>query len=313
LWSYSLASHRHNPCLVPVDLISFIAITDAHASLDATIDQPMSDADVDLQYSSPRSSPTESRASTPDSHALPIDIVPPLSPRSTLNILAGLPDLDAHAKTILAGLARGMALRDDNHQQEHDHFLAANSALQYRFDNVSCSLLAYEAMGKQDGPPEGYEPNEGHITRRVPMAHGLALPVQWVHRRPDGHADVLAGIPEEDAQCPYIMELFAPPNPHPGTPTDPLPLWFHKILMGNKAAYHTLHSEVSRLPSWEHLAEVECFRALDDRQREISDELAVLSSEHVLVEDRLSSCRHRLEAANTPALVAHLEGRELYH
>jgi hypothetical protein len=52
---------------------------------------------------------------------------------------------------------------------------------------------------------------------------------------------------------------------------------------------------------------------LDDRCHKISDKLAILNSEHVLVEDHLSSCQHRLKAANTPALVAHLEGWELYH
>jgi hypothetical protein len=275
----------------------------------------MSDDEDQLTYISPRSSPTESRASTPTSDAMPLDNPPiaPLSPRSALNILARLPDLDPQARTILAGLARGMANRSDSHDAECERLLGANAVLQRRFDDISRSLSAYEAMGKQDGPPPGYEANDGRITHPVLVANGMALPIQWVRRHPDGRVDVLAGLPDEDGQCPYIMELFAPPNPHPGTPTDPLPLWFHKILTGNNAAYHTLHSEVSRLPSWEHLAEVERFRLLDDRRRKIGDELAVLGSELVLVEDRLASCQHRLEAANTHSFISHLEGRELYH
>jgi hypothetical protein len=137
-------------------------------------------------------------------------------------------------------------------------------------------------MGKQDGPPPGYEANDGRIMRPVPVANGMALPVQWVCCHPDGQVDVLTGLPDEDGQRPYIMELFTPPNPHPGTPTDPLPLWFHKILTSNNAAYHTLHSEVSQLPSWEHLTEVERFCFLNDCRCEIGDELAVLGSELVL-------------------------------
>jgi hypothetical protein len=221
----------------------------------------MSDDEDQLAYISPRSSPSESRASSPTSDAMPLDDQPivPLSPHSALNILAGLPNLDPRAKSLLAGLARGMANRTDDHDVERERLLGANAVLQRQFDDVSRSLLVYEGMGKQDGPPLGYEANDGRISRPIPVTHGLALPVQWVHRHPDGQVDVLAGLLEEDGQRPYIMELFAPPNPHPGTPTDPLPLWFHKILTGNNAAYHTLHSEVSCLPLWEHLTEVERF------------------------------------------------------
>jgi hypothetical protein len=275
----------------------------------------MSDDEDQLAYISPHSSPSESRASSLTSDAMPLDDQPivPLSPRSTLNILTGLPDLDPQAKSLLAGLARGMANRAGNHDAERKHLLGANAVLQHRFDDISRSLLAYEGMGKQDGPPLGYEANDRHISRPSQSPTDSPSLSNGSTATPDGRVNVLAGLPEEDGQHPYIMELFAPPNPHPGTPTDPLPLWFHKILTGNNVAYHTLHSEVSRLPSWEHIAEVERFRLLDDRRREIRDELAVLGSELVLVEDRLTSCCHRLEAANTHSLISHLEGRELYH
>jgi hypothetical protein len=67
----------------------------------------MSDNEDQLAYISPRSTPAESCASSPTSDAMPLDDQPiiPLSPRSTLNILTGLPDLDPRACTILAGLA----------------------------------------------------------------------------------------------------------------------------------------------------------------------------------------------------------------
>jgi hypothetical protein len=206
-----------------------------------------------------------------------------------------------------------MANQVDEHSAKQGRLLDANATLQHRFDDISRSLSAYEAMGKQDRPPPGYEANNGCITHPVLVANGMVLPIQWVCQHPDRQVDVLTGLPKEDGQCPYIMELFTPPNPHPGTPMDPLPLWFHKILTGNNAAYHTLHSEVSCLPSWEHLTEVERFRLLDDRCREIGDELAVLGSELVLVEDCLALCCHCLEVANTHSLVSHLKGRELYH
>jgi hypothetical protein len=183
-----------------------------------------------------------------------------------------------------------MANCSDSHDAERERLLGANAVLQHRFDDISRSLSAYEAMGKQDGPPPGYKANDGRITCPSQSPMEWRYPFSGSAAAPDGRVDVLAGLPDEDGQCPYIMELFAPPNPHPGTPTDPLPLWFHKILTGNNAAYHTLHSEVSRLPSWEHLAEIEHFRLLDDRQCEIGNELAILGSELVLVEDRLASC-----------------------
>jgi hypothetical protein len=79
----------------------------AHSSLNATIAAPMSDNEDQLAYISPRSSPSKSRASSPTSNAMPLDDPPiaPLSPRSALNILTRLPNLDPQARTILARLA----------------------------------------------------------------------------------------------------------------------------------------------------------------------------------------------------------------
>jgi hypothetical protein len=67
----------------------------------------MSDNEDQLAYISPHSSPSESHTSSPTSDAMPLDDPPiaPLSPRSALNILARLPNLDPQARTILAGLA----------------------------------------------------------------------------------------------------------------------------------------------------------------------------------------------------------------
>ena len=63
---------------------------------------------------------------------------------------------------------------------------------------------------------------------------------------------------------------------------------------------------MAKLDDWAALVEVERFRRYEDSLRCIQGQIEVLCNEWKLLEDRLDTCRHWLEATRLPSKVSQL-------
>ena len=67
----------------------------------------------------------------------------------------------------------------------------------------------------------------------------------------------------------YIVDLYITPNYQGLNPVEVMPTWFHHMLHGPTADFHTLREAVAGLDDWAALAEVERFRRYEDSLRNV--------------------------------------------
>jgi hypothetical protein len=262
----------------------------------------------------------ESPASTtPSSPILPIPFNPvadpatiaqlvpnytPVLPQTTVNILATQPDLNDTVRAIAYGLVSTVHHREVAHALETKECDETNRVLQKK-------LKAYTDKIDRDfflpGCPDGYEPNDGHVSTLIPIREGFSVPAKFVRLRDDGRVLLLPG--KEQNKEPYAIDLFLSPDYSSQDVAEPIPIWFNTLLNGPTPAYHTLRRAIADLDDWNATAEIECYRRQDDRLRHLRDELAIIQAKVHLAEDDLAACRYRIEAARIPSRIPNLKGR----
>jgi hypothetical protein len=217
----------------------------------------------------------ESPASTtPSSPVLPIPFNPiadpeaiaqlapnytPVSPQTAVNILATQPDLNETVHAIAYGLVSTIHRREVAHALETKERDETNRALQKK-------LQAYADKIDREfflpGCPEGYKPNNGHVSTLIPIGEGFSVPAKFVRLRDDGQVLLLPR--KEHNEEPYAVDLYLSPNYSSMDVAEPLPCWFQTLLVGPTPAFHTLRRAVADLDDWNASAELECYRRQDD-------------------------------------------------
>jgi hypothetical protein len=228
----------------------------------------------------------------------------PVSPQTTVNILATQPNLNEMVCAIAYGLVSTVHHHEVAHALETKECDETNHVLQ------ECLKKYAEKIDKDfflPGCPDGYEPNDGRISTLIPVGEGFSVPTKFVRLCDDRR--VLCLPRKEHNEEPYATELFLSPDYSSQDPTDPLPIWFNMLLNGPTPAFHALCRAVADLDDWNATAEVECYCRYNDSLRHLHDELAIVQAEVHLLEDDLASCRHRIEAARIPAHIPNPEGR----
>jgi hypothetical protein len=135
----------------------------------------------------------ESPASTtPSSPVLPIPFNPiadpesiaqlapnytPVSPQTAVNILATQPDLNEMVRAIAYGLVSTVHRHEVAHALETKERDETNCALQKKLqayaDKIDREFLL-------PGCPNGYEPNDGHVSTLIPVGEGFSIPAKFV-------------------------------------------------------------------------------------------------------------------------------------
>jgi hypothetical protein len=135
----------------------------------------------------------ESPASTtPSSPILPIPFNPvadpaaiaqlapnytPVSPQTVVNILATQPDLNETVHAIAYGLVSTVHRHEVAHALKTKECDETNRVLQAK-------LKAYADKIDREfflpGCPDGYEPNDGHISTLIPIGEGFSVPAKFV-------------------------------------------------------------------------------------------------------------------------------------
>jgi hypothetical protein len=229
----------------------------------------------------------------------------------------GIPDQLSVELTL--SLARGLALALEKRTQERTAERAAYEARiaskqathEARIQSLEDKVTFYEATFST--PPEGYIENDGHYPSLViPVGNGSFRPAKWIKQLDSGK---VAMFTAEDgpSSSPYIAEVYATPGYAIATPSEPMPSWFHQLLIGNSAKYNTLRDAIANLDDWGILADVARYRQLED---DIASAYAEMELVHTHI-DALRQARQlaqaRLEACQVHKQVGHLETLAMGH
>jgi hypothetical protein len=101
----------------------------------------------------------------------------PVSPQTTVNILATLPDLNEMVRAIAYGLVSTVHRREVAHALETKEHDETNRVLQEKLKKYA------EKINKEfflPGCPNGYEPNDGHISTLIPVGEGFFIPAKFI-------------------------------------------------------------------------------------------------------------------------------------
>jgi hypothetical protein len=228
----------------------------------------------------------------------------PVSPQTAVNILATQPDLNETVHVITYGLVSTVHRCKVAHALETKERNKTNRVLQEKLKTYTDKIDREFFL---PGCPNGYEPNDGHVSTLIPVGEGFSVPAKFVRLRDDGRVLLLPG--KEHHEEPYAVDLYLSPNYSSSDVAEPLPIWFNTLLIGPTPAFHTLRHAVADLDNWNATAELERYCHQDNRLQHLRDELAIVQAEVHLAEDDLGATRHCLEAARIPSRIPNLEGR----
>jgi hypothetical protein len=228
----------------------------------------------------------------------------PVSPQTAVNILATQPDLNETVRAIAYGLVSTVHRHKVAHALKTKERDETNRVLQAK-------LKAYADKIDREfflpSCPDGYEPNDGHVSTLIPIGEGFSVPAKFVRLGDDGRVLLLPG--KEQHEELYTTDLYLAPDYSSSDIAEPLPIWFNTLLNGPTPAFHTLRHAVADLNDWNATAKIGRFRRQDDRLQHLRDELAIIQAEVHLAEDDLAATCYHIEAARIPSRILNLEGR----
>jgi transposase-like protein len=124
---------------------------------------------------------------------------------------------------------------------------------------------------------------------------------EWIRSIGNGQVELLAG--QEPGEPTYIAELFLRPDYTKGTVTKTAALWFLAILTSRDGGFHTLVEEAHQLNNPAAIAEIYCYRRLEDERTKLTCELNRISDALASVRNQLDGCHFRMEGAQLPLLL----------
>ena len=152
--------------------------------------------------------------------------------------------------------------------------------------------------------PPTYERNNRHVDVWVPSIKGGDVVIWWIHIARG--EEVVARAGEHQNKAEYMVPLFLSSD-YSCQPTDPMPIWFNKLLQAKGRGYHTLAEAACVLDNPATFAEVECYHCHHKQYAELkADQCAIIAK--LDTEDKhLSSICHCMEAWGLHSHLAHLE------
>jgi hypothetical protein len=134
--------------------------------------------------------------------------------------------------------------------------------------------------------------------------------LEWIRSVGNGQVELLAG--QEPGEPTYVAELFLRPNYTEDSLTQAAPPWFLALLASRDGGFHALVEATQRRGNPAAIAEVFRFRRLEDEHTKLMCELNRISDALTSICDDLDGCCFRMEWAQLPTLLCHLEGRNGY-
>jgi hypothetical protein len=206
---------------------------------------------------------------------------------------------------IAQGLIETLRRREGDYQAEHD---LTTERLRYLEDQERRYLAALPTLV----PPEGYVRNNDQCTPHfvIPIQDGYSQPAYWVKQLSNGS---IAAYPKEykPDEAPYVGELFAQYEPSDDDDDDtlvlPLQPWILDLLKGPSNRYAQVCQWVQVYGNWHTVAELMQFRDLEHQRVDTKARIDHLQSELCGLEQAQDASRGRLELAQLPEQVSHLQ------
>jgi len=153
--------------------------------------------------------------------------------------------------------------------------------------------------------PDGYVRNTMYPDLKIPLGEGAYAEAYWVTPAHDGYVQAY-GQEQGPLDTPYSLPIYARAV-YSSEPIDPLPAWFHQLLIGTPAIHANFAKAAHRLDDWGVTADIARYRKLDDDLSCINAELERLEAEARAVWIAKTICEGRLELARAPKQLAHME------
>jgi len=192
--------------------------------------------------------------------------------------------------------------RSKEHQLEEDRLNSCILGLEDRVKHYKKTF---------DTPPEGYVENNGYYPSLViPGPSTFFQPTKWIKKIGQGQVAMLAKG-EGPSVTPLFSNIYAKPLIQYDTPTEPLPTWFHKLLIGPGPSFHALLHSFSDVPQWGLHANAMRFCNYHNQITIIHAQLHHLKASLKDAQLAHSLCQSRLEMAHATSQVLHLEAMVL--
>jgi hypothetical protein len=133
---------------------------------------------------------------------------------------------------------------------------------------------------------------------------------EWIRSVRNGQVELLAR--QEPGEPTYIAELFLRPNYTENTVTETAALWFLAILASWDGGFHTLVEEAHCLNNLAAVAKIYRYWRLEDERTKLTCELNCISDVLTSIRNQLDGCRFRMEWAQLPLLLQHLEDQNSF-
>ena len=243
----------------------------------------MSDYSVNASAESPRSRPN----SPPSCY----------SPHGVENIFASNVDIDP---TTLREIATGLVQTVKNRKEVHRF---AVLAFEDKIKRLESTIEGYAETYKQ--APDGYVRNTMYPDLKIPLGEGMYAEAYWVTPAHDGYIQAY-GQEQGPLDTPYSLPIYARAV-YLSEPIEPLPAWFHQLLVGTPAVHANLAKAAHRLDDWGIAVDISRYHKLDDDLSCINAELKQLEAEAGAIRIGKTICEGRLELARAAKQLGHME------
>jgi len=242
----------------------------------------------DYSVNASAESPTGSRPTSPPSC---------YSPCGVENIFASNVDINP---TTLREIATGLVQTVKNREEIHRFVILA---FKDKVKRLESTIEGYAETYER--APDGYVRNTMYPDLKIPQGEGVYAKAYWVTPAHDRYVQAYSQE-QGPLDMPYLLPIYTRPV-FSSEPIDPLPAWFHQLLVGTPAVHANFAKAAHRLDDWGIAVDITHYRKLDDDLSCINAELEQLEAEAGAIRITKTICKGRLELARAPKQLAHME------
>ena len=218
-------------------------------------------------------------------------------PHTVENIFTANASIDANTlRDITTSLVQTIKNREETHR-----FVVL--AFEDRIKRLESTIEGY--VETYERTPDRYVRNTMYPDLKIPLGEGAYAEAYWVTPAHDGYVQAY-GQEQGPLDTPYSLPVYAQAV-YSSEPIDPLPAWFHQLLVGTPAVHANFTKAAHRLNDWGVAADIARYCKLDDDLSCINVELEQLKAEAGAIRIAKTICEGRLELAHAPKQLAHME------
>ena len=212
-----------------------------------------------------------------------------MSPGTVATTLVAHPNLNTNIlRAIANGLLTTITQRDAQEASEIHRLKEQICGLHDRVKH-------YENIFEQ--APNGYIENDGQVPHfYIPLSDGVFKPAKWIKKLEDGR---VTGFHKQQGpnESPHIIDLYVQADTvghGEENPIEPLPAWFHALLIGPSGNFMHLQRKVEDLDDWGMAQEITHFCELNQEATELALQVEVLYEELDVTNDAQTMLEKRL-------------------